>query len=432
MSWLSRLPFGARCRIPDDLASVTTRREGVEVDPRAVGVDPDARDGIWEAVESFYASGIQPAISICVRRKGQVLLDRAIGHRYGNAPADAPSAPRALVAPDTPFSILSASKPVTAMLLHHLDQEDRLRLDDPVCEYVPEFGTRGKHRITIQHMLTHRAGVPNPPPEAMDPDMLRDPGGIVAVLCDQAPLWRPGTRIGYHAVTSGFLLGEVVRRVTGDDIRTYLHRTLRDPLGMRWLSYGVAPDDMREVAVNAFTGLGLFPPVAQLMQRALAIDFHEAVKLTNDARFLTSIFPSANVVTTADELCRFYELLRRGGELDGVRVFERRTVVRSVAEQSYLEPDMTLVLPFRYGSGFMLGAEWFSLYGPFTRHAFGHLGLTNVVGWADPDRDVSGAILTSGKPVVTPEVVYLFEILRRIGAACPPDGSGVVGSPPGA
>lgn len=425
MGWLPDLEILTRCRVPDDLESVTTIRRESEVDPRSLGVDPESLDWVWDAVRSLYAGGAHPAISISLRRRGEVLLDRAIGHRYGNSPGDPAAAPKALARPDTPFSILSASKPVTAILLHHLDQENVLRLDDPVCEYVPEFGTKGKHRITLQHMLTHRAGVPNPPPDLMDPDMLEHPDIIVALLCEQEPLWRPGTRIGYHAVTSGFLLGEVVRRATGNDIRTYLHRTLRDPMGMRWMSYGVEEEQLDEVAVNAFTGLPPFEPLSTLMRRALGIGFLEAVELTNDRRFLTSIFPSANVVTTADELCRFFDMLRRGGEEGGSRILERRTVIRAAAEQSYLEPDMTLFLPFRYGSGFMLGAEWFSLYGPFTRHAFGHLGLTNVISWADPERDVAAALLTSGKPLIYPEVVYLFEILRRVGSACPTDGAGI-------
>ena len=124
-------------------------------------------------------------------------------------------------------------------------------------------------------------------------------------------------------------------------------------------------------------------------------------------------------MSTASEASRFFELLRRGGELDGVHVFEPRTVRRAVAEQSYLEPDFTLVLPFRYSLGFMLGAEWFSLYGPYTSEAFGHIGFTNVVCWADPQREVAGALLTSGKPLIYPGIYWLFEIMRRIGNAFP-------------
>src|SRR5581483_5120599 len=317
----------------------------------------------------------------------------------GNSPDDPPDAPKVAATPDTPFSILSASKPVAAMVAHLLDERDLLRLDDPICEYIPEFARHDKHTISLRHVLTHRAGVPNPPPDTMDPDLLERPEEIVELLCEQTPLWRPGTRLAYHAVTTGFLIAELVRVVTGKDIQTVLREEIREPLGLRWMRFGVEPEDVDRVAVNAFTGPLLVPPITTFFRRALGLDFYRAVELTNDTRFLTSVFPSANVVTTADELCRFYEMLRRGGELDGKRVFDRRTIVRATAEQSYLEPDMMLFLPFRYGMGFMLGAEWFSLYGPYTPHAFGHIGFTNVIGWADPERELSGAILTSGKPV---------------------------------
>jgi len=140
--------------------------------------------------------------------------------------------------------------------------------------------------------------------------------------------------------------------------------------------------------------------------------------LSNDPRFLTGIIPSANVVATANELGLFYQLLLDGGELDGVRVFDPRTIRRATSEQSYLEFDLTLGLPFRYGMGFMLGGQWFSPYGPDTRYAFGHLGFTNIVSWADPERQVAATLMTSGKPLVYPELYHLFDVLRQIGLAC--------------
>ncbi len=406
-------------RVPRSLEEVTTVRPDAEVPPRDLGLEPGAIAWIWDAVRSLYATGIHPAIALCIRYRGHVVLDRAIGYARGNSPGDPPEAPKTLATPDTPFCLLSASKPVTAMVLHLLDDMGLLHVDDPVAEYIPEFARHGKEAITFRHILAHRAGVPNPPAASMDLSLLSEPERIVELLCDQRPLWRPGTRVAYHAVTTGFLLGEVVRRVTGKDIRTFLHETVCEPLGFRWMNYGVAPEDVGKVAVNAFTGPPVLPPISTLFERALGASVQRVVEVSNDPRFLTSIFPSGNIVGTADELSRFFELLRRNGELDGVRVFARRTVQRAIAEQSYLEPDFTLVLPFRYSMGFMLGAEWFSLYGPFTPRAFGHIGFTNIIAWADPERDVAAALLTSGKPVIYPQIVYLFEILRRIGSAFP-------------
>jgi CubicO group peptidase (beta-lactamase class C family) len=404
------------CRVPASLSEVTT--VGVEANPRDVGVYPAGVERIWRAVERLYRSGTHPAIQLCVRRRGQVLIDRAIGHASGNGPDDPPDGPKVLVTPTTPFNIFSASKAITAMLVHLLDQRNAIRLDDPVCEYIPEFGVHTKQWITIRHVLIHRAGLPNPPPEAMDLDRLDDPASIVRMLCELKQTWRPGRQLAYHAVTGGFILGELVRRVTGKTIRAVLDDEIRRPLGFRWLGYGVRPEEVDLVVRNYFTGPPPLPPLSNILHRALGVDFRAATAMSNDPRFLTGIVPSANIISTADELSRFYQLLLDGGTLDGIRIFDPRTIRRATSEQSYFEFDFTLTLPFRYGMGFMLGGQWFSLYGPDTQYAFGHLGFTNIVAWADPERQVAAALLTSGKPLIYPQIYYAFDALRQIGRAC--------------
>jgi CubicO group peptidase (beta-lactamase class C family) len=408
-----------RATVSRDLDAVTRVRWEAELAPRELGVETDARDRIWTAAQRLYASGLHPALALCVRRQGGVLLDRAIGHVRGNGPDDPPDAARVALTPDSPFCTLSASKAVTAMLIHLLDQRNLLRLDDPVCEYIPEFAANGKQWITIRHVLTHRSGIPNLPPEVMHLGSLDDPEAVIRILCATRPTGRAGRHLAYHAITGGFVLGEVVRRVTGRTIRDLLHDEIRRPLGFRWLGYGVDPADTTRVVTNYVTGPPPLPPLSTLLRRALGVSHREVVEISNDPRFLTGIVPSGNVVATANEMSRFFQLLLDGGVLDGVRVFDERTVRRATVEQSYLEIDFTLGFPFRYGMGFMLGAEWFSPYGPHTRHAYGHIGFTNILCWADPERRVAAALLTSGKPLVYPELYYLFELLRQIGVACP-------------
>ncbi len=409
----------ARCRVPADPAAVTVRRADAEVDPRSVGVEPDAVERVWGAVERLYRGGMHPAVQLCVRRRGQVLIDRAIGHARGNAPDDPPGTPMIPVTPDTPVCIYSASKALTAMVIHLLDQWNLLRLDDPVCEYLPEFASGSKQFITIRHVLVHRAGIPNLPPAMMNLDLLDRPDEIVSILSQLPQMWRPGRQLAYHAITGGFILAQIVRRVTGKPIRALVDDELCRPFGFRWMNYGVAPEDEAAVARCALTGPPPLPPLSWMFERALGIDVERLVELTNEPRFLTSVVPSGNVVATATDLSRFFQLLLNGGTLDGRQLFEPRTVRRAVAEQSYLEIDFTLALPFRYGMGFMLGADWFSLYGPDTRSAFGHLGFTNVIGWADPTRDVAGALITTGKPLIYLGLLDLWDVLRQIGLACP-------------
>jgi CubicO group peptidase (beta-lactamase class C family) len=374
---------------------------------------------IWERVEALYRTGLYPAIQLCVRRHGAVVLDRAIGYAAGNAPGEEPAAPKRLVTPDTPFRIYSASKAVTAMVIHLLDDRGVLHIDDRLADYLPEFGHGARSHITIAHVLCHRAGIPNVPAEAMDLALLEDPERLVALLAETPLVARPGRRLAYHAVTGGFLLAEVVRRATGRDIRAVLDSEIRHPMGLRWLSYGVAPEDIPAVAEDAYTGLPPLPPLGWVLTRALGVPVPQVMELAHDPRFLTGILPSANVVSNARDLCAFFECLRAEGLFEGVQVFDPRTVRRATTEQSYWEVDLTLGIPLRYGLGFMLGGQWFSLFGPDTRHAFGHLGFTNVIAWADPDRALSAALVTNGKPLINVEVVRLFQVLMAIGRELP-------------
>ncbi len=411
MNWLVE-----RCPLPEDLSAITER--GEEVDPRAVGLDRKAVEEIWEAAERFFAAGLHPALQICLRRHGEVFLHRALGYARGGGPHDPAEGKKVRCTLDTPFTIFSASKAVTAMVIHMLDERRLIHLDDPVCEYIPEFARHGKEWITIRHVLAHRAGIPHLPPEALDLNHLEHPERIVEILCDLRPVWPAGRVAAYHAMTGGFILGEIVHRITGSDIRTFLTHNIREPLGFRWLNYGVEEKDIPKVAYNVFTGPPPLPPLSTMLHKAIGMDMRSATELSNDPRFLRAIVPAGNIVTTAFELSRFYQLLLNGGTLDGKRIFDRRTVRRATLPHTGWEIDLSLGLPLRYSLGFMLGARYLSLYGFDTEHAFGHLGFTNIVGWADPERQLAGAILTSGKPLLYPELVYALDLMQRIARRC--------------
>jgi CubicO group peptidase (beta-lactamase class C family) len=362
---------------------------------------------------------VHPALQICIRRDGCAVLHRSIGHVRGNAPQDPPEAERVPLTTASPFHIFSASKALTAMLIHKLDEEHVLHLEDRVCDFIPEFASHGKDRITLRHILAHKAGIPNLPPDAMSLDLLPHPEHIVRILCNSKPRTRPGRILAYHAVSGGFVLAEVVRRATGEDIRTVLEKRIAGPLGFRWMRYGVAPADLPLVVQDALTGPPVLPPLSWVLQNALGMPLPRVVELTNDPRYLTGIVPSANVIATAAELSAFYQCLLDGGRLGGVRVFEPRTVRHATAEVSYLELDLTLALPLRYGLGFMLGGNVPNLFGYDNPHAFGHLGFTNIFSWADPERRLAVALLASGKPVISTHAVRLLQLLIEITRAFP-------------
>lgn len=412
-----------RAQVPEDLASVQTVDAKAEVAAREVGLDTGAVEDIWAAVLRLYRTGIHPALSVCVRVRGQVILRRSVGYSRGGGPEDSDLTPKVKVTPETPFNVFSASKPMAAMVIHLLDQRHLLHLDDPVCVYIPEFAAHGKEWVTIRHVLTHRAGIPVIPEDSLDLSFLEDINNKEAIrlLCETKPTYRAGGRLAYHAVTGGFILGEIARRVTGKNIRKIVDEEFCRPLGWRWMNFGVKARDVEKVASSYFTGLPLVPPMDSIVQSMLGIDFEEAVRLSNDPRYLMGVLPAANLVATADELCQFYQLLLEGGKLRGKRIFEPRTVWRATSEQSYGELDFTLGVPLRYGMGFMLGGEYLSLYGYDSRHAFGHLGLTNIVAWADPQRHLSVAIMNSGKPVLYPEMHRGLSLIYTIASVCKKD-----------
>lgn len=410
-----------RCYPGAPAETVTSIRPEVEIDPREVGADPEELAAAWHAITRLYTSGMHPAISLCVRRRGRTLFDRAIGYTSGILPDDTADTPRVPVSYDTPFCLASASKPVTAMLIHKLAEQDQLDLDDCVADYLPEFGRHAKHTITIRHLLTHRAGLAVTPKASMNLELLGNPEEILALLYAETPAWTPGRYMGYHALTSGFLLAALMQAVTGKTIDRVLDEVIRQPLATRWFRYGAAREDQALIARNAFTGAPVPPPFTMLVERALGTDIQSVVELMNDPRFLTSPIPSANLVATAEETARFFEVLRNEGSCGDQQVFTPKTIREATANQSGMEPDAILLLPFRYSPGFMLGGEYASLFGLHASQAFGHIGLTNTLCWADPERELSVALLASGKPVLYPEFVSFAEAVFRIAGACPPD-----------
>jgi CubicO group peptidase (beta-lactamase class C family) len=415
---LSGLPDPLRrVHIPRDVESVTAIGQEEEAD--AGGMSGESVERIWGAVVHLYRSAVHPAVQVCVRRQGAVVLDRAIGHARGNGPRDGAEVEKQPATPATPFFIYSAAKAVTALVVHMLHERGSLDISDRVCQHIPGYERHGKAEITIGQVLAHRAGVPNLPREALDLDRALDREFRVRALCDARPFAKPGRFLAYHAVSGGYILGEIVHRVTGKDIRTVLAEEILDPLGFRWTNYGVAPEDVSRVALNYATGPPIAPPLSQLFSRAIGLPFDELVEASNDERFLSAIVPSVNVVTTANEFARFFEIFRRGGELDGVRVMRPETVRNAMTEQSHLEFDLSLGFPTRFGYGLILGAQLLSPYGRDTQHAFGHLGFTNILAWADPERALACAVMTNGKPAIYPELRRFYGLIQRMTREAP-------------
>ncbi len=401
---------------PETVSSIDTHSE---CHPEEAGLTQASIDAIWNAVIDFYQSGIHPAISICIRRNGKIIINRAIGHTHGHEPDAALNTEKIQATPDSLFNLFSASKAITAMVIHHMAENGLLELDDPLCKYLPEFAEGGKRHILVSQVLSHEAGVPTMPPEALDLSRLQDYEFARLMFQKTQPRWKAGKHLGYHALSGGFIFAELVREITGMTIRDYLAKYFLQPLGFTYFNYGVAPELAKQVAPHVYTGIPFPKPIEELyVKRLLGVSYKEAIELSNDEKFLTGIIPSANIIGTAEETSRFYEMLLRGGSLNGVQVLKPETVKQAIKPQRD-GVDRMIGIPIKYSQGFMLGRKYLSLYGNDTPKAFGHIGFINVVGLADPERDISVGIMNSGKPGVSVGVVKFLSVLNTIAANIP-------------
>lgn len=419
MTATTAMTADGRIRVPADLDEVTAFGTGETAEDHS-GIDPASVERIWQAARHWYAAGMHPAIQVCLRHNGKVILNRAIGHGWGNAPTDPPEAEKLPVTTDTPFCVYSCAKGISTTVVHMLAERGELSLDARVCEYLPTFTSKGKDRITVRHVMTHSAGIPFP--TGPQPDVLRmDDSEYTREELDKLrPFYKPGRLHMYHALTWGPLVREIVLGATGRSIRDILAAEILEPLGFRWSNYGVKPEDLPLVAPSHATGKPLPAPMRAAFKLAVGGTLHEIIPMSNQPFFLTGVLPSSNTISTANELSRFAEILRRGGELDGVRVMRPETLQAATKEARRLRPDIaTGLMPMRWGTGYMLGSKRFGPFGKATPAAFGHSGLVDIAMWADPSRALSVGIVSSGKPGNHKEANRYPALLDLINAEVP-------------
>jgi CubicO group peptidase (beta-lactamase class C family) len=404
--------------MPRDLDEVIVIDRRKEVDPREVGLRPADVARVWDHVIELYRTGVHPAITINLRRRGKIIMARSIGHACGSGPDDGPDSIRVLAHPETPMCLFSASKAITALLMHMLAEEGLIDIMAPVTRYVPEFGRKGKQGITIHQVLAHRGGIPGLPRGA-SLDALWDAEQIWELLCDAEPIITDGSQLAYHAITGGFVLERVLREVTGAGIDDYLERRIRTPMGMRYFTYGARPEHRGELALNYATGPWQGPVLGTLIRRALGNDMEAIASISNEPRYHEVIIPAANLVASAGELSAFFQMMLDGGRWGRKRICAPETIAGAVRETGRRAFDRTLMLPMRYSAGLMLGDEPFGLWGPHSGQAFGHVGLLNKFAWADPQRELSAAILTSGILLVAHHLASVARLIRSIGSLAP-------------
>ena len=305
---------------------------------------------------------------------------------------------------DTLSVIWSATKGAVAVLVHVLAQRGDLDLDAPVARYWPEFARNGKEGITVRMVLDHQAGLPVID-GAMSYDDLLAVDPVAERLAGQAPVWRPGTDHGYHAFSYGFLLGEIVRRVTSRRLGVAFAEEVAAPLGLDfWIGLpaehegrvsrliptpvgnvsteGLSPA-AREHAGAFFTA---FADPASLTHRALhPLGTGFGNDTMNDPRAHRAEWGFGGGICDARSLARMYAACV--GEVDCVRLLSEPTLADATAEQGDRR-DAVLVYPTRWASGFMLPNHIEPFLGP---GSFAFTGAGGHVGIGDADRRIGFA-----------------------------------------
>ncbi|HLW70944.1 MAG TPA: serine hydrolase domain-containing protein [Candidatus Binataceae bacterium] len=296
--------------------------------------------------------------------------------------------------PDTLVNLFSTTKGVTAICAHRLIDQGLLDLDTPVAAYWPEFARAGKDHIRLRQLLNHRAGLPalrKPVPDAA----IYDWSAMTTALAAEEPWWTPGTRHGYHAITIGFLVGEVIRRITGKSLGDYFRDEIAGPLELDCHIGLTAEDDARcgqmiQSPAPPKDQINIFKYAQEHPESVTAKAFFNppgAMKLgaVNSRAWRAAEIPAANGHATAGALARLYGALAAGGAIDGVRVLEPEAIVRCHTEESSGR-DEVLMIPTRFSTGFML-SQAHDRMGPNAR-TFGHPGAGGSLGFADPDARV--------------------------------------------
>ena len=354
------------------------------------------------AIGEVVRAGAEIGVALAVYVDGHPVIDLWAGHEDAarTRPWDA----------DTIVNLYSIGKAVSAVCILRLVDAGALDLDAPIARYWPEFAQVGKGTLPVRFVLTHQAGLPAIGPALPAGSVLRW-DVMTAALAAQDPWWPPGERHGYHVNTQGFILGELVRRVTGKTIGHYLRDEITGPARIDFF-IGLGPElDARCADVIPPS---LTTPEGEALRRQLAVDpatltgldlmrvhaYRNPMDLSgmgviNTRSWRAAEVPSTNGHGNARAVARLYAALASDGTIDGVRLLSPAIIATAIAEQVYGE-DAVLQRPTRFGLGFQLTMAERRL-GPSPR-AFGHFGAGGSLGFADPDRRLAfGYAMNQGR-----------------------------------
>ena len=340
----------------------------------------DVQQQIQEAIDRLVESGAERGLQVAVYRHGEQVIDAVAGV------AD-PSTGRPVTS-DTPFFSYSIGKGVASTVVHVLAERGVLDYDMRIVELWPEFGAHGKEKATIRHALSQSAGVPGLPPEVTVEDLC-DWDKMCAIIADSDPWWEPGTTIGYHAVSWGYIVGEIIRRATRKPISAVLREEVAEPLGVADELFFAVPESEQhrmarlEDAEGSEEMFGELPEDSPIFKLGPDLTAEHA----NRADVRSANIPSGGTVT-ARAVARMYAALI--GEVDGVRLIspERLREVSAVAMSGV---DQIFGFPTSWGLGYSIGQ--FMSNAHETQHVFGVGGVGGSHAYADTATGTTFALI---------------------------------------
>ena len=336
---------------------------------------------VREAFAENFTSRAEVGAACCVYRNGVPVVDIWGGQ------AD-PVSGRAWQR-DTLALVFSVAKGPTAVCIHRLVEQGLLDIDVPIAHYWPEFAAAGKEHITTRMVLSHRAGLAAVAGNLTLEEVLAwDP--VVAAIAAQTPNWPPGSAHGYHARSFGWILGEIIRRITGESAGAYLARTICTPLGLDyWVGLPAAqlPRCARLIPppaeLSAAAVLGADSLTVRVMSGPSGLFGYN--EMWNRPEVLAAEMPSSNGVGSARALARFYAACCT--EVDGIRLLQPETL-RDATRVASRGPDRVVLVETCFGLGFSLPPMLGQGLGA---HAFGHPGAGGALAFADPEAGVGFA-----------------------------------------
>ncbi len=359
---------------------------------RAEGENAARYARVREVFERSLESG-EVGAALAVTVDGEPVVDLWGGHR---------DAARTLPwQRDTIVNVYSTTKGMTAICANRLAEQGRLDLDAPVAQYWPEFAQAGKSEIPVRWLLSHRAGLAALRAQ-VPPDARYDWKFMTEALAAETPWWEPGTKHGYHALTFGYLVGEIVRRVDGRTLGAYFRDELASPLGLDfWIGFGPELDgrvaDMIPASPSPPGVPNPFAAATRNPESLVGRVFGNPVVETgavNSRAWRAAEIPAANGHGTARGLARIYGALARDGELDGMSVLSPAQIALANTEQSFGPDEVLSPLHTRFGLGFFMTQKMIP-FGPNER-SFGHPGAGGSIAFADPDARLGLAYVMNG------------------------------------